>query len=97
MDMETEQESMDGSPALVQTEYISLKFQCGVIPEVEENGCTIREVIDLLVTRLEGFQVGEFSCRENALAITKLQEAHHWLEHREKDRKAREVEGKYAR
>lgn len=32
-------------------------------------------------------------CRENSLAITKLEEALHWLEARTKNRKAAGVEG----
>lgn len=93
------QEALDGSPASIKSDdgYIWIKFQCGVIPEVEENGTTIRRVIQVLVDRLEGFQKGVFLCRENALAITKLQEAIHWLNHRELDRKARGVEGQHKR
>ncbi len=38
-------------------------------------------------------QAGEFSCRENALVITKLEEARHWLDHRTQVREAQGVEG----
>ena len=47
----------------------------------------------VLIDRLERFQKGEHSCRENALAITKLEEAEHWLRDRTQERLLREVEG----
>ena len=50
-------------------------------------------MISAAVGRLEYYQGSKFACRENALAITKLQEALHWLEHRTKSREARGVEG----
>lgn len=75
------------------THYIDVKFQLGPRCEVGVNGCCIREVIQVAVDRLEGFQKGGFACRENALAITKLQEAIHWLQHRTDDRVARGVKG----
>ena len=38
-----------------------------------------------------------FPCRENALTITKIEEAIHWQEARTKDRIRRNVEGKNER
>ena len=38
--------------------------------------------------------IGDFACRENALALTKVEEALHWLNHRTADRQRRGVEGK---
>ncbi len=57
------------------------------------NGAFVEDVIAAALGRLEFYQVGAFKCRENALAITKLQEALHWLRHRTADRLARGVEG----
>lgn len=37
----------------------------------------------------------KFSCRENAIVITKLEEALMWLNKRTEDRKQRGVEGKH--
>lgn len=92
------QEAMDGSPSTVRdaSGYINIKFQCGPVAEVGVNGTSIENVIDLLEKRLEGFQSGPFKCRENALAITKLQEARLWLEERTRLRVAQGVEGKNA-
>lgn len=74
--------------------YIRIKFQEGAILENGINGCQIEDVIDLLVERLEGFQKGGFPCRENALAITKLEEARMWLNERTRKRKEQGVEGR---
>lgn len=70
-------------------------FQKGPIKETVGNGCFIEDLIAICIDRLEGFQSGDFPCRENALALTKLEEALHWLDHRTNDRKRRGVEGKF--
>ena len=57
------------------------------------NGTTNEEVLAVLIDRLNGLQA-KFPCRENAIAITKLDEALLWLNKRTNDRKARGVEGK---
>lgn len=74
-----------------------LKFQNGPIKEHGVNGITQEALLAVCIDRLEGFQRGEFACRENALALTKLQEAMHWLHHRTRDREARGVEGQTLR
>ena len=73
--------------------FIEIKFQEGPIKEVGNNGCQIEDVIDVLVTRLEGFQKESFRCGENALAITKLEEAKLSLLERTRKRQAQGVEG----
>src|ERR1043165_908829 len=90
-----EQEAMDGSSATSRDAagYVNIKWQCGPIQEVGINGTSIENVAQLLIARLEGFNNGPFKCRENSLAITKLEEAIHWLEHRTKKRVAQGVEG----
>lgn len=59
----------------------------------EPNGAFVEGVIMAAVARLTFFQDSKFACRENALAITKLEEAIHWLNHRTQDRLVRGVEG----
>ena len=59
----------------------------------EPNGAFVEGVIEAALGRLEFYQQSEFRCRENALAITKLQEALHWCQHRTRDRERRGVEG----
>ena len=70
-----------------------VKFQKGPIKENGVNGCHNEDLIIMVVDRLEGFQSSEYKCRENALAITKLEEALMWLGKRTADREVRGVEG----
>src|SRR6266446_6206955 len=51
---------------------IHIKFQAGPIHERGVNGCSIEDVIDVLVERLRGFQNGPFQCGENEDAIRDL-------------------------
>jgi hypothetical protein len=59
-----------------------------------EHGTTLEEMLRICVERLQELN-GRFSSRENALAITKMQEALMWLNERTRERKARGVEGKH--
>lgn len=70
-----------------------LEFQEGPIKEVGVNGITNEALLAIVIDRMEYFQGGDFRCRENALALTKLQEAMHWLDHRTREREERGVEG----
>lgn len=68
-------------------------FQEGPINEVGVNGCCNEDLLNMVLERLEGFQNSEFKCRENALAITKIEEALLWLRKRTMAREQRGVEG----
>ncbi|HEY4365877.1 MAG TPA: hypothetical protein VGN07_01475 [Steroidobacteraceae bacterium] len=70
-----------------------LSFQIGPIAEAGVNGITHEVLLAVLVDRLQAFQKGPYACRENALALTKIEEAQHWLHHRTKARMDRGVEG----
>jgi hypothetical protein len=59
----------------------------------EPNGAFVEGVIQAALGRLEFYQTSKFKCRENALAITKLEEALHWCQARTAGREKREVEG----
>ena len=74
-------------------EFINIKWQEGNVPDNGVNGATIEEVIEVAKCRIVELNA-KFPCRENSLAITKLEEATHWLEARTKDRIKRGVEGK---
>lgn len=56
------------------------------------DGTTNEEVLKMLIDRMYWLQ-SRASCRENAICITKLEEALMWLEKRTRDRVARGVEG----
>ena len=72
---------------------IPIDFQNGPIKEVGVNGISVESLLAVCEDRLIGFQSGEYACRENAIALTKLQEAMMWLQKRTRDRTARGVEG----
>lgn len=73
--------------------YTALYFQNGPIAETGVNGITHEVLLEIVADRLRSFQNGPYSCRENALALTKIEEAQHWLRHRTQARMARGVEG----
>lgn len=75
---------------------VVIRFQNGPIAEAGVNGLTQEVLLAILCDRLRAFQRGPYACRENALALTKLEEAQHWLHHRTKARMARGVEGTHA-
>lgn len=72
---------------------VPINFQNGPIAEVGVNGVTHEALIAIVIDRLQAFQKGPYAGRENALALTKLEEAQHWLQHCTKARMARGVEG----
>jgi len=59
----------------------------------EPNGAFVETVIDAARQRIVFYQESKFKCRENAIAITKLEEALMWLNKRTVDRERRQVEG----
>lgn len=74
----------------------SISFQNGPIAEHGVNGVTQEILLAIVIDRLRCFQSGPFSSRENAIALTKCEEALHWLQQRTLDRMRRGVEGKTA-
>lgn len=74
-----------------------INFQEGPIKETGVNGVMNEDLIAMVICRLEHFQQTEFVCRENAMAITKLEEALLWLRKRTMGREQRSVEGTHAK
>jgi hypothetical protein len=68
-------------------------FQEGPIKENGVNGVCNEDLIAMVICRLEHFQRSEYSSRDNAMAITKLEEAMLWLRKRTIGRENRGVEG----
>jgi len=83
-----------GGHEILKEEFGFVDFQDGPIQEVGVNGCQNEDLIAIVIDRLRYFQAGKFSCRENAIALTHLEDALHWLEHRTRERAKRGVEGK---
>jgi hypothetical protein len=76
--------------------FAELSFQNGPIKEYGANGVMDENLIAIVIDRLEGFQSGPYACRENAIALTHLENALLWLNHRTAQREARGVEGTHA-
>ncbi len=73
--------------------FATIIFQNGPINENGINGLTQEVLLAIVADRLRSFQAGQFACRENALALTKIEEAQHWLHSRTLARMQRGVEG----
>ena len=71
---------------------ITFKIQNGPIKEFNVNGCQVQTIIAAAKSIVEGLNE-KFPCRENAMVITKLDEALMWSELRTKNRNKRGVEG----
>jgi len=74
-------------------ELCNIQFQNGPVGEFGVNGVSNEALLAIVEDRLLGFQSGQFACRENAIALTKIQEAMMWLQKRTRDRISRGVEG----
>lgn len=78
------------------TDIKSIQFQDG--PRKEPNsihGVLDQDLLEIVRDRLIGFQQGEFTTRENAIALTHIEEALLWLNKRVEDRIERNVLGTY--
>lgn len=89
----------NGNPAggYVSSTGIHITWQDGPLgrgeDRVEPNGAFVETVIAAAKQRIEYYNETQFRCRENSMAITKLDEALHWLHHRTANRENRNVEG----
>ena len=81
------------SNIVVTRESVTFIGQRGPIKEFGVNGCQIDDLITFTLGTIQTFNK-KFPCRENSLAITKLEEALHWLDARKRDRETRNVEGR---
>lgn len=72
---------------------LDIIFQNGPILEKGVNGVTQEVLLEIVADRLRSFQAGPYACRENALALTKIEEAQMWLHSRTLKRMQRGVEG----
>jgi len=83
----------DVTPTVGNARGVRIEFQNGPLKETPPNGLSNEALLAIVEDRLIGFQSGQFACRENAVALTKLQETMMWLQKRTRDRMARGVEG----
>lgn len=85
-----------GEDHLEYRELANVIFQNGPINEVGINGVTHEALLAIIADRLRSFQAGPYSCKENARALTHIEEALHWLHSRTLKRMQRGVEGTHA-
>ena len=87
-------------------EIVEINFQNGPVQEVGVNGISNESLLSVLIDRIRGFQYcrnaagdfcqnapGKFACRENAIALSHLEDALMWLQKRTRARMTRGVEG----
>lgn len=70
---------------------LEIRLQEGHPKEVGVNGIGNQTLLLILLDFLRKANAGEFSCRENSVSITKVEEALQWNKQRELDRKQRGV------
>ncbi len=83
---------VDPSPSRGPVGWLGFKHGPSGDPE-SRPGVTDAAVLAVLIDRYTGFQEGPFRCRENAIVLTHLEEAMHWIHHRERNRAERGVLG----
>lgn len=71
---------------------LSFTLQNGPIKEFGKNGCQVEDIIAAARHIVDELNK-KFPCRENAMIVTKLDEAIMWSKKRTADRQARQVEG----
>ena len=59
----------------------------------DPNGAFVETVIAAVIQRIQYYQTSRFKCRENYLALVKLEQALHLLDSRTKRREGQDVEG----
>ena len=75
---------------------VNVSFQNGA--RKDENaihGVLDTDLLEIVRDRLKGFQNGDFATRENAIALTHIEEALLWMNKRVEDRIERNVLGTY--
>ena len=71
-----------------------IRFQNGPRKEIgSDHGILDTDLLEIVRDRLTAFQSGEFACRENACALTHIEEALMWMNKRVEDRAERGVLG----
>lgn len=89
----------DGNPSggTSQAKGVQINWQNGPLgigaDRKEPNGAFVEEVIQIAVDRINFYNDSKFRCRENSLAVTKLEEALHWLNFRTSRRTEQGIEG----
>lgn len=93
--LEDDDTSLRGKPEDL---LLTIQMQCGPRKEADSlPGVIDSDLLEIVRDRLKAFQAGPFSSRENACALTHIEEALMWLNRRVEDRIERNVLGKNER
>ncbi len=80
------------------SDKVVILFQNGPIQEVGSvNGISQEALLAIVIDRLRSFHQGPYASKENACALTHLEEGLMWLQKRTQDRVRRGVEGTSAK
>ena len=72
----------------------TVQMQCGPRKDAGSiSGAVDADLLEIVRDRLQAFQAGPYACRENAFALTHIEEALLWLNRRVEDRITRGVLG----
>lgn len=75
---------------------LTIQMQRGPRKDPEsQHGVLDTDLLEIVRHRLQCFQAGEFASRENAIALTHIEEALMWMNRRVEDRIERNVLGTY--
>lgn len=92
--IQSEEKDLNGTPLFLG----EIPLQCGPRKEADsQHGVIDTDLLEIVRDRLKSFQAGPFSSRENACALTHIEEALMWLNRRVEDRIERNVLGKNAK
>ena len=84
----------DLKPLSIDNKAETISFKVMTKPASEGGkGCQFTDLIEVALHQLK-YLDAKFPCRENAITITKLEEALMWQSKRTEDRTSRQVEGK---
>jgi len=91
-EMQLAEPDLDGG-----TRYaLFIRWQDGIVQNGQQNGAFVEDVIEAARQRIQFFNSNpKFRCRENSVAITKLEEALQWLDWRTRERLLQNVENTY--
>lgn len=79
-----------------ESDYAIIKFQKGPRKDpASQHGVLDTDLLEIVRHRLQCFQQGDFATRENAIALTHIEEALMWMSRRVEDRIERSVLGTY--
>ena len=72
-----------------------IHWQDGIVGDDGQTGAFVEDVLEAARQRLLFFNSTRFRCRENSIAITKIEEALQWLDWRTRQRLLQDVENTY--